>query len=38
MSGAGHYEYGDMSAEELFKDRDLRLLKMKKAIQNIGEK
>lgn len=38
MSGAGHYEYGDVSAEELFKDRDLRLLKMKKAIQNIGEK
>ncbi len=38
MSGAGHYDYGDRSPEELFETRDLKLLEMKKAIQDIEGK
>lgn len=36
-AGAGFYDYGDKSPEALFEDRDLKLLKMKKAIQDIVE-
>ena len=38
MSGAGHYDYGGEPAEKLLQIRDLKLLEMKKAIQNIEEK
>lgn len=36
-AGAGFYDYGGKSAEELFELRDVKLLKMKKAIQEIVE-
>lgn len=38
MSGAGHYDYGDVPAEKLLETRDVKLLEMKKAIQDIEGK
>ncbi|MBN9671710.1 3-hydroxyacyl-CoA dehydrogenase family protein [Roseibium aggregatum] len=38
-AGAGFFDYGGASAEELFHDRDLRLLKFKTQLKNLmGEK
>lgn len=36
-AGAGFYDYPDSSPEALFKDRDLKLLKLKQAIKKIEE-
>lgn len=35
LAGAGFYDYGDTSAEALFRDRDLRLLRLKAQLQNL---
>ncbi|TDK50686.1 3-hydroxyacyl-CoA dehydrogenase family protein [Antarcticimicrobium luteum] len=34
-AGAGFYDYGDTPAEELFRDRDLQLLRLKAHLQNL---
>ncbi|MGY9061339.1 MAG: hypothetical protein ACKVG1_03440, partial [Rhodospirillales bacterium] len=34
-AGAGFYDYGDASPEDLFKARDTKLLKLKQAIKII---
>ena len=34
-AGAGFYDYGNASAEDLFKARDTKLLKLKQAIKKI---
>jgi len=34
-AGAGFYDYGDTRAEELFHDRDLRLLRLKAQLQSL---
>ena len=35
MAGAGFYDYGDASPAELFRRRDIKLLRLKKALQDI---
>lgn len=35
QAGAGFYDYGDKSAEQLFQDRDVRLLELKQALSDI---
>jgi len=35
MAGAGFYDYGDASPTELFRRRDVKLLRLKKALQDI---
>jgi len=35
IAGAGFYDYGGKSAEQLFQDRDVRLLELKKALIDI---
>ena len=35
MSGAGHYDYGNIKAEKLLEIRDLKLLELKKAMKDI---
>lgn len=35
MTGAGFYDYGIQSAEALFRERDLKLLKLKRALRTI---
>ncbi len=37
QAGAGFYDYGDTPAEELFHDRDLRLLRLKAQLQDQEE-
>ena len=36
MSGRGFFDWGDRTAEELFRERDLKLLALKKALRTIG--
>lgn len=36
-AGAGFYDYGDASPEELFRTRDIKLLKLKQAVKAIEE-
>ena len=38
MSGAGHYDYGNIPAEKLLEIRDLKLLEIKKAMKDIEGK
>ena len=38
MSGAGFFDYGGKSAEELFRERDLELLELKRALEAIERK
>jgi len=35
MSGAGYFDYGGMSPEELFRNRDIGLLKLKAEVDKI---
>lgn len=35
--GAGFYDYGDRSSEEIMRERDLKLLKLRKFLQDMGE-
>lgn len=37
MAGAGFYDYGGRPAEELFRERDLKLLELKRALRAIDE-
>lgn len=37
MNGGGFYDYGDRSPEDLFRERDLKLLALKKALASIEE-
>jgi 3-hydroxybutyryl-CoA dehydrogenase len=36
-SGGGFYEYGDRTPEEIMKERDLKLIKLKKFLTEMGE-
>ena len=36
-SGKGFYNYGDANALELFRDRDIKLLELKRAVADVGE-
>jgi 3-hydroxybutyryl-CoA dehydrogenase len=36
MSGKGYFDWGDASAEELFRERDRKLLALKQALRKIG--
>ena len=36
MSGKGYFDWGDRSPEELFRDRDRKLLALKQALRKIG--
>ena len=36
MSGKGYFDWGDRSAEELFRERDRKLLALKQALRRIG--
>ena len=36
MSGKGYFDWGDSSAEDLFRERDRKLLAMKQALRKIG--
>jgi 3-hydroxybutyryl-CoA dehydrogenase len=36
MSGKGYFDWGDRSPEELFRERDRKLLALKQALRNIG--
>jgi 3-hydroxybutyryl-CoA dehydrogenase len=36
MAGKGFFDWGDRSPEELFRERDLRLLALKKAMREVG--
>ena len=36
MSGKGYFDWGDRSPEELFRERDRKLLALKQALQKIG--
>jgi len=38
MSGAGYFDYGGRPAEELFKERDVELIELKKALEGIERK
>jgi 3-hydroxybutyryl-CoA dehydrogenase len=38
MSGAGYFDYGGLSAKELFKNRDIGLLRLKNEVGQIEEK
>lgn len=38
MSGAGYFDYGERSPKELFKERDIELLELKKALETIENK
>ena len=37
MSGAGYFDYGDMTPAELFRNRDLGLLRLKDQVAQIEE-
>ena len=37
MSGAGYFDYGDMTPTELFRNRDLGLLRLKDQVAQIEE-
>ena len=36
MSGKGYFDWGDRSPEELFRERDRKLLALKQALRRIG--
>ena len=36
MAGRGYFDWGDRSPEELFRDRDRKLLALKQALRAIG--
>ena len=36
MSGKGYFDWGDRSPEELFRERDRKLLALKQALRKIG--
>jgi hypothetical protein len=38
MSGAGYFDYGGLSAKELFKNRDIGLLRLKNEVGQIEGK
>lgn len=37
FTGAGFYDYGGLSPEEIMKERDVKLLKLIEFMKNIGE-
>ncbi|WP_420403512.1 3-hydroxyacyl-CoA dehydrogenase family protein [Nisaea sp.] len=37
MNGSGYFDYGDMKPEELFRNRDVGLLKLKAAVETVEE-
>ncbi|MBO6560932.1 MAG: 3-hydroxyacyl-CoA dehydrogenase family protein [Nisaea sp.] len=37
MNGSGYFDYGDMKPEELFRNRDVGLLKLKAAVEKVEE-
>ncbi len=38
MSGAGFFDYGNRPAEDLFRERDIELIELKRALQAIEGK
>jgi 3-hydroxybutyryl-CoA dehydrogenase len=36
LAGRGYFDWGGRSAEELFRDRDRKLLALKRALRDIG--
>ena len=36
-SGSGYYDYGGRSAEEIMKERDIKLIKLREFLQKLGE-
>ena len=36
MAGKGYFDWGDRSPEELFRERDRKLLALKQALRKIG--
>ncbi len=36
-TGGGYYEYGDRSAEEIMKERDVKLIKLREFLKEMGE-
>ncbi len=36
-TGSGYYEYGGRSTEEIMKERDIKLIKLRKFLQELGE-
>ncbi|MEP3116156.1 hypothetical protein [Nisaea sp.] len=35
MNGSGYFDYGDMKPDELFRNRDIGLLKLKAAVETV---
>ena len=36
-TGSGYYDYGDRSTEEIMKERDVKLIKLREFLKEIGE-
>ena len=36
-TGGGYYEYGDRSTEEIMKERDVKLIKLREFLKEMGE-